>query len=1178
MSNENKSTATSLLNTVFSPVDDESTRRAGHHATQVAVDTIAYAFNIPLRLLLLAKLQDLPNTIRSLLADPDILKILKDEAENLSEGDYSKLASEFLNARSWILSLAKEKPDDRPDSLPIGWEQGMLILLPHLERRVWLTQNANPLPAHSLCRMQDQWALFVLMWSSMHADEFGRQEPIQDVMGVNGLVVRPLLEFSFTDSQGEPTLCIPVVGPIFESPRDSQNAHRLFQKVFRDYIANANKQAHDWKSGTLTPPNRDELADALEARMDLSVEESKLRADQARHSLSMLLTATAIPEILPMSRTDCEMVAMLTSWIARWDSHLAKIAVTVGKLSLPTRGSDYSVIAKRDEIDWKLNIARGAPESDINVILGTHETKYNDCHIDRIDSFVNRIRERQNAAWSAQIIAINNLLNRHDASTTTFSEHGKINSEHETRHEPEHRNQAEHLLRGFGGRICRHLVSITRADIADVYWFDYGQTPPRLIHAGGYARMASHRANAENICKDFDEWAWKKGEPESNNTSPATLRDKSPAQAYRVAATGREDPQPISDNTVERKRVVPCGVSIELGEREQVTAYFSGFPEKTRPKDAMASPLLINGRVVGVITLAGLVEQQFDPRLFVPVRRAGSLVATCMYHQSQLYHMGLLNSLFVRQSAFELQRYDTSNNYNPLIEISRYLCNIFLCPVVHLWLRSKGNPNRFELHGYNWPGILNVSATKSAEGNQEFIYKIGKRRDPRNDAFSELAIDLWHKNSGSNHGGFVQGHFFPEVALTTGYDADDASTKGCALGLDFLEVDETSSGYMHYRKRIFKAPPAGHALHDIMSFLLTRPNADTHSEIAGIVTLHDWSNSEREHDEICQPWDKGWSAVVAHMQTYLPYLLTQAEVLNNPLVDARRYLIHAGRAELIAVLDTTLRLRSLLSNSLAPNRGVRNALDEIMRPNFKGDYREKLSGAHIILENAWKAVEDSVSPIWEQNLTQLANIMHDYRSMAVLDVSIAEANEMVGLRQQIHQILDSYERQIRKEGIFTDVEIPGDVMLRMPALWFRMIMGDLIHNAAKYATNGRALEVNWVDQTRTLTLQNEGPYQSDKDIPERLMEQGYRGSAAKYARNMAKPETAANRKGQGLGLWGANVMCGVLGIKFEFDIPKKLNLIDIGNEVMKGRAIYKIKLTFPRGMLEKARPADKDFY
>lgn len=1190
-------------------------RRVGHHAIQIAVDTIAYAFNIPLQLLLIDKLRNLPDTILQLLEKEETKIILKNEAPDLDPIDYWRLGNDFLLARDWILQLAipGESLPTRPN-LPNGWEQGILILLPHIERQVWLTEISNPLPVDALCRMQYQWALYLLMWYSKQTETGGifdlppaliassHQLPdpqIKDpetehrVFTIEHLIIHRLNPFILPNDDGNGMLCLPIAGPFFEISDTSKNDPRtFFRKRFNHFIQRVNES--EWHSDALTPPNQDELIDAFAARMDLSSDESKSRPIEAHDALRMFLGATIDSDVIK-SRITFETATMLVAWFARW--HKYRDQCTENRILLRFNNSARVVLAEREGEKWLLNIQKQHTSDtsviDIDKIL-SQLNKTEDRHIDRLDGFVNRLLERRSAAWSAQIIAINNLLNRH-ASIVTKSNPNTFDptepkplSHPSDLHAQPFSNRARAMLRGFGNQICRYLVSITRADKADVYWLDYAQTPPRLIHAGGFSRLRELRAYTEEICKAFDAWAWQEGKTElANNTPcPASLRQNSPSQAYRVAATASEEPQSVDGRmgvSNKRKKVIPYQENISPGTNESVD-FFDGFPNDTIPRDAMAQPLLVNGRVVGVLTFHGLIDKQFDARLFMPIRRAASLIAICMYHQSQMDHIGQLNSLFAHD-AISLRQYNQQNEFNPLKDVSRFLSNIFLCPVVHLWLCSKENENRFELYGYDWLGIFQGASSL----HQEFTHDPNDTdRNPSNCAFSALAIDLWQSERGEHKGSFVQGYFDCKEEKTKRFNATEASSLGCILGNDIFALPT----FKPYRQKIFKQPPEGCALLNIMSFPLYRQKQsittsnseknertvnDNENEIVGIVTLHDWGHACLESNirSRSQPWDSGWRTVVKHMQTNLPYLLTQAEILDNQLMDARRYLIHAGRAELIGVLDSTQKLKTHLINVLAPDRGLRRIIDEVLSKNFKGDYREKLRNSQITLEQTWQSILDATSPIWEQNLSQLINVMQEYRNLSMLGVSIVQANESINIKDQIEKILQSYKNTLGKRGIWYEIEIAENIIIRMPLLWFRIIFADLIHNAAKYATSGRALEIVWKNQI--LSIQNEGTYRSDLDKKQRLLMAGNRGSAALYY-----PDTISNniikRSGQGLGLWGAKLICGLVNIKMDLNINPLVNSLKDNGGILEGRAIYAITLTIPKIMVEKTMPVGNDFF
>ncbi len=1208
-----------ILSPISSPDDPDFRykRRVGHHAIQIAVDTIAYAFNIPLQLILIDKLRNLPNTIVQLLEKEETKIILKNEAPDLDAVDYFRLGTDFFLARDWILQLAN--PDEplpiRPD-LPKGWEQGILILLPHIERQVWLTEISNPLPVDALCRMQYQWALYLLMWYSKQTEAGGvfdlPAEPITNshqlpdpqvkepetehcVFTIEHFIIHRLNPFILADDDGKGTLCLPIAGPFFEiSDTSKKDPHTIFRNRFNRFIQRVNES--EWHSDALTPPNQDELIDAFAARMDLSSDESKSRPIEAHDALRMFLGAT-IDSDLVRSRITFETATMLIAWFARWQKY--RDQCTESRILLRFNNSARLVLAERQGETWHLHIQKGNTGDtsiiDIDEIL-SQLIKKEDRHIDRLDGFVNRLLERRSAAWSTQIIAINNLLNRHASIVTksnpnTFdSTEPKSTPNSSDSYAQPFSNRARAMLRGFGNQICRYLVSITRADKADVYWLDYSQTPPRLVHAGGFARLKTLRAYTEEICKTFDAWAWQEEKTElaNNKPCPASLRQNSSSQAYRVAATASEEPQPVDGRmgvSNKRKKVIPYQENISPRANESVD-FFDGFPDDAIPRDAMAQPLLVNGRVVGVLTFHGLIDKQFDARLFMPIRRAASLIAICMYHQSQLEHIGQLNSLFAHD-AISLRQYNQQNEFNPLKDVSRFLSNIFLCPVVHLWLCSKENENRFELYGYNWQGIFQGAGSL----HQEFTHDPNDaERNPSDCAFSALAIDLWQSERGEHKGSFVQGYFDYKEEKTKRFNATEASTLGCILGNDIFALPTFKS----YRQKIFKQPPEGYALLNIMSFPLYRQKQsitasnseknessvnDDENEIVGIVTLHDWGYTCLEGNvrSRSQPWDSGWRTVVKHMQTNLPYLLTQAEILDNQLMDARRYLIHAGRAELIGVLDSTYKLKSSLNNVLAPDRGLRRIIDEVLSDNFKGDYREKLWNSQITLEQTWQSILDAASPIWEENLSQLINVMQEYRNLSMLGVSIVQANESINIKEQIEKILQSYQNTLRRRGIWKEVEIAENVFIRMPLLWFRIIFADLIHNAAKYATSGRALEIMWKNQI--LSIQNEGTYRSDLDNEQRLLMAGKRGSAARFYREIESlPNSIIKRSGQGLGLWGAKLICGLVNIKMDLNINPLTNSLKDNGGVLEGRAIYTITLTIPRIMVEKTIPAGNDFF
>ncbi|MFN6993930.1 MAG: hypothetical protein ACK4PH_06980, partial [Aquincola tertiaricarbonis] len=100
----------------------------------------------------------------------------------------------------------------------------------------------------------------------------------------------------------------------------------------------------------------------------------------------------------------------------------------------------------------------------------------------------------------------------------------------------------------------------------------------------------------------LDRWAWSPG-PRSDNDCPANQRARSAAQAYRVAASGQEDPPPVPGletgqrkGSPPRQRVVPVEAQPAPGGEPAddlgVPTYLLNYAEP-RPVDALAAPLLV---------------------------------------------------------------------------------------------------------------------------------------------------------------------------------------------------------------------------------------------------------------------------------------------------------------------------------------------------------------------------------------------------------------------------------------------------------------------------------------------------------------------------------------------------------------------------------------------------------
>lgn len=1174
-----------LVEILSPPADGQGStdRRRGHHAYQVAVDTIAYAHNIPFRILLVDKLASLPEVIKSqfeegasgldLMNEEKVTKnFIKDPIERQKLFDKNI----FDKGVSWVLTLATGSPAPRPDELPNGWESAMLLLLPHLERAVWLTEIGNPLPAHALARMLEHWSLYVLFWCYEQTKNGSTEKrnrfliDVQDecvqlagALGIEHYVVTVGQRFNLPSSQTNvERLCAPVVGPYWKAnSANSAKVHEEFVDVLERFVSNMTKTER-WVDVRDRIPDAVEMRDALQSRIDLFDEEAKLRSLSCRRAFVehflQVETLNTPEQLAGLCRQDWEVIAVLCSWWARWSGLITSQCDKSGLFDywLGVRDSTLGVQVNYTSGQFALNLLLEKPANlaSIDNLRAVIASGLPGVTVDSPDVYLNRTRERQNASWTAQVIAVNNLMNSHsgrlvDAANTVGSD---SSSDESTGFQFE---EANHLLRGYGGKVCHHLISMTRADVADLYWLDYSQTIPTLVHAGGYARLMLHRVKRKVIHQQFANWSLQEKDPKKNSKVAAEQGRESDSQAYRVVSTRVEDP-------AEGKRTEAWSNSV-LHRKDHCVAYFDGFPDP-KPSDSLALPLFVHGRVVGVLTLAGLSKGQFDSRLFVPLRRVANLLALSMYQASQLWHMRKLNWLVAHESFANWRQHNEENQFNPLKKISACLTNVFLCRAVHIWLRREDSDEIYALHGYNQEEIFSPRSKKLTDA-PIFKYVPGDdeaANHPIERAFVAFAEDVSAKGK-ANLGRYVQARLNINLEKTNAYSQIDA-LQGIYLGQDYLtgaEVDASSHGKL--RTRIFK----DFQLTDLMGFALLQAvsgNPDKF-ELSGGITLHD---SAQIGDEVHpQPWPQAWAPVVAHVQTYLPYLFSQVELLHNPLDHTRRFLLHAGRSELLAVRDNMVQLRFIANEAFDPNGTVRKRVRLIQKMG-NSDIGGQAASVEKHLSNAWSAANELIDDSFLRNLDFLVKAIERHKDASALaNFEISASSEWVDLEELLKKTLANHHDALAKRGLREPGLFGFDVQTQclLPRIWLNQIVLNLVENAGKYARD--LFNISWDPDLKRLRFVNHGRYDANLDIENRLLRYGVRGSAIKESWHAAEVEP---KPGLGVGLWGVQFLCELCQLKFKMTVTHlDKNLDRYRDGSLYGLASYQFDITFPPSIIKE---------
>ncbi|MFT3819689.1 MAG: hypothetical protein QM750_18995 [Rubrivivax sp.] len=723
------------------------------HGQQMVLDVIAHVQHMPLRLLRIDNLLELDQTFVRFVQrwKDDILAIFTETSldggsrspKPLSQTDALHLLQlmqqpqHLHTLRDWVLRLGKPAASDgaellqRPPALPRHYAEWFLMLLPHVERDVWLTEMSNPLPAHNLARMVEHCSLYILMWAWKMAPQFKQEmdrlaalerfEPetvkvFEGALEFECLALTVLPAFKRRGRERERDVAL-LAGPFLldKAPESSD----WFADPLLDFLGRVEQVqgVEGWDEVREKAPARSELHDALESRAAISGDEAQRRAVQSRSALQRLLAAHIDASVLrwpdgrvgrPISRANWETMAVLAAWFDRWGwvVYQARQPADRGALSVSIDGHRVSLLVSPDADEPQLLFygyrqpdgpaASRAPwasfEDSLQAAREASEWRW----IEGPSTFFARMRERQQAAWTSHVAAINNLLARHSRRDRP---EGADNPDARQRSAAAC-EEVDHLLRGFGGRVCRYLLSMARAEVAVIYWVDYSSDPPRLRHVSGAERLIQHRAKRQPMLGSFDEAIW---------TLPAAggaarvrpgvdVGLDSPYQVYRAAARGDIEPRPPDRKAASQSASLPPPGGGRLDAFQLAGS---------APQDLVSVPLLFNDRVVGVFGLAGIASgRHFDLRLYPTLRLVAQVLAQAMYFHSQVWHMRQLNWLASHVPLEEWRQHNRVNQFNPLARVAGCLANIFLCPGVQIWLRDKQNPARYFLHGNTAPEIF----------------------------------------------------------------------------------------------------------------------------------------------------------------------------------------------------------------------------------------------------------------------------------------------------------------------------------------------------------------------------------------------------------------------------------------------------------------------------------------
>ena len=1107
------------LNQVLSPETNQckDRLRRGRVAYQFISDTLSYGANVSQRILLLDHLVNLPAVLFSLTRDVHIHKILssekrqevfewtqcvtREEIEDLLTGSvlaFEGICGGDLNDPDVSLNLGHQLKNSRE------WWIFLFIARPHIERKIWLTDISFPHPFYGLARLQDVWAIIELFWM------FNRIKNGAIGNGfLDGVCHIPDLSFNYMSLEGSnaPNAQV-VVGPYIQtnnnivSNASIENSNARISKIFFRLIRTCADVLPGWGKSDELLPNEDEVIDAIKSNLRPTNSDIVGRAAVLIKAWGNLLSIhTCIDDF---TRDEWESLGSVSVFIIRKRKKLIEcfhgsefsmliaggrlvLLVTLGdkdKMELHHRefGKKYSNTLSETHLYERVNQSDGEIVEYPNVLY-------------------NRMRERRAGYWNYQILALNNMLQRSNLRQVDLQSSidlPKVSLETNTGKNVNAQSTIddikETLLLGFGTRLCRYITSLTQADLCTIYWLDYSDSPGKLNVVGTYSYNRALRAETNSIHFEFASEVDRQGYRESRIDSGSLL--------YRTVANNIADIVSDTDSLV-----------------------LSGFPVNQMPRTTLAHPICYNGRVIGVIELKGLSSKQFSKTLFSPLMKIANVIGPFMYHNLFIWQLNSINYLITTK--FQMTWLHRRNN--PLREISKIICNIFLCSSANIWIKDYDN-SRFNLKGSSKSSIYKSFVRYEGVAPTVRIDRSG-RKYRLTKPFATLAISLWENEEA--WGRFVKAKYF---------DTDPPSNSGIE---DILHVAQ-KRGVKVYRNFVFskstlretrKRMLVDEGLCEFMCFPLVRQvhsavgAAGKRHSIQGFVYLHDYGDSLGESIG----YSLGWAPVVSFVQSHLTHLLEQLELLHVGWHQARNILIHEIK-HVVELVERRHRRASRQYFDLTEGHSRDRIRQWIQKLPIREEDQRKLVFSpddYVSLYSDLKRIQNSVLAAGKsssfmngmsERLGRFNERLQNRKSFELLDINPGEEQGTIDVSEDIQDQYRSHRDEFDEKGIHDDLTRISPILeIRLERTIWERVTYNLLANMSKYSRNDSVVTIR--SEGSLLIWENLAPYHIG-DVPERLCRLGERG-------NLVEEES-----GDGTGLWVVSKACALAGIQFSLDIER----------------------------------------
>ena len=736
---------------------------------QLTNDGLAAALNLPLRVLNLDRLNDLPQIIQSLGNENNIAWAYANESAD-NEPDLKKSISTHLTPEkfevfcdtlikgcndlfSQITITIEEKSNDI-DSNPILSSEELIrlenalqewlldvdtkvepifgklrenpslrlihFLTPYLEREIWLCKKSGAPVFHELARMEPLWRVLILCWYYHNRRKVEKaaqlNETIEDVFCVSQFAMS-----CFHIGPKESNL-ICVICPYFSGGQTfNQYAFYACQGIhvkyfFLAYLSLFVKDHTD-------RPEFEEVTSALLRAPSQYHKTVKARIGFVRSAWALLTEVVSVDSVANrLGRVDITFLAIWTAFLAEHQNELKK-QDPLNDYFIRTNTYHLERVSQSETISILTRIAKSTVKITIELLPTTipitpvSESQYTDdsaaetIEIIKPEGSMLTIHGQDLTPCFRRYLT----LTRWYFQTFTSWRIGLL-SDWLQRHFSSDNYNSTSLARFSGGiehYFCQLLREIPRADVgATLYKVAYENTGTYLKIAGDYStdRIVSRARKLRQETMD-------------------NLRKHHGANAAEYS---------YSYQSFEKNSF------FYIPEADIQRTAIQVYPEHRQPHSFLVMPMHMEQRMLGIIEVKGSQPRHFRWSHRVFLQQVTNVLAPYFYHQQLLQSLSEISRQMIQHRAAELiSIYETNNDgHHALSSVCKELCQIFLCRSTQLWLREETNTLHFVLKGTSDAEIF-TKVPSTNGGKLAFTFDYRKTRpieNPADDYFFQALL------------------------------------------------------------------------------------------------------------------------------------------------------------------------------------------------------------------------------------------------------------------------------------------------------------------------------------------------------------------------------------------------------------------------------------------------------